>query len=378
MSGLERLANPGILGIHPYVPGKTIQEAAREAGGRAEEDFIKLASNENPLGISPRAAEAIRAAVAGSFRYPEKSCADLRAALAARLEVPADCLLVGNGGDGVLYTLAMALFGEGDEVVIPRVTFSFYEVVARVMRARVVCSQMDGPAIDLQDILRRVTPRTKAVFLCNPNNPTGTLVRHDELLALLAALPEEVFLVHDEVYGDFADTPDFPRTLPLIREGRHNLFVVRSFSKLHGLAGVRVGYGVGTPQVVELLNRVRPPFEVSVLAQAAAAAALEDGEFVRRTLELTRREKRFLYGRLEALGLRFTPSHTNFILIDLGRDAREVGRSLVEEGVIVRAYGGSRAAGDDGLSTCLRLTIGTRGQNERFLRALAARLGGAG
>ena len=372
MSGLDGRANPGILGIHPYVPGKTIQEAAREAGGRAEEDFIKLASNENPLGISPKAAEAIRRAVSGSFRYPEKSCARLREALAAKLEVPADCLLIGNGGDGVLYTLAMALIGEGDEVIIPEVTFSFYEVVARVMRARVVGSSMAGPAIDLADILRRVTPRTKVVFLCNPNNPTGTLIPHDELLAFLRALPEGVFLVHDEVYFDFAGTADFPRTLPLIREGRHNLFVVRSFSKLYGLAGVRVGYGVGTPEVVELLNRVRPPFEVSVLAQAAASAALADEDFVRRTLELTREEKRFLYGRLEAMGLRFTPSHTNFILIDLGRDTREVDRALVEAGVIVRAYG------DGGLSTCLRLTIGTREQNERFLRALRARLGKAG
>ncbi len=367
MSGpLEDRFNPGILGIHPYVPGKTIQEAAREAGGREESEFIKLASNENPLGISPKAAEAIRRAIEGSFRYPEKSCADLRRALARRLDVPAGCLLIGNGADGVLYTLAMALIGEGDEVIVPEVTFTFYEVVTRVMRGRVVASAMAGPAIDLADIRRKVTPRTKAIFLCNPNNPTGTMIPHDELLAFHRSLPEGVFLIHDEVYFDFADSPDFPRTLPLIRAGRHNLFVVRSFSKLHGLAGVRVGYGVGTPEVVELLNRVRPPFEVSVLAQAAAAAAMEDEAFIRRTLQITREEKARLYGRLAEMGLAFVPSHTNFILIDLGRDTRAAARALIEAGVIIRAYT------DGSLSQFIRLTIGTREQNERFLRALRA------
>ncbi len=362
--GLESRVNPGILGIHPYVPGKTIQEAARELGGREESEFIKLASNENPLGISPRAAEAVRRAVEEAFRYPEKSCADLRQALARRLDLSPESLLIGNGADGVLYTLAMALIGEGDEVIIPEVTFAFYEVVTRAMRGRVVPSAMAGPAIDLEDILRRVTARTKAVFLCNPNNPTGTMIPHDELRAFRRALPEEVFLIHDEVYYDFADSPDFPRTEPLVREGRHNFFIVRSFSKLHGLAGVRVGYGAGTPELVALLNRVRPPFEVSVLAQAAALAALEDEEFLRETLRLARREKAFLYARLEEMGLAYVPSHTNFILIDLGRDTRPAARALVEAGVIIRAYSGGA------LSNFIRLTIGTREQNLRFLRSL--------
>jgi histidinol-phosphate aminotransferase len=360
-ANLEGRINPGILGIHPYVPGKTIQEAIREVGDR---DFIKLASNENPLGISPRAAEAVRRAVAEAFRYPEKSCAELRQALARRLDLSPDHLIIGNGADGILYTLAMTLIAEGDEVVIPEVTFSFYEVVARAMRARVVPSAMRGPAIDLEDIRGRLTPRTKAVFLCNPNNPTGTMIGRDELYAFARALPEGVFLVHDEVYADFADPEQCPRAEPLIREGRHNVFIVRSFSKLHGLAGVRAGYGVGTPELVALMNRVRPPFEVSVLAQAAALAALEDEEFQRETLALTRREKRFLYGRLAAMGLDYVPSHTNFILIDIGPGAGEASRALIDGGVIVRAYSDSR------LSEYIRLTIGTREQNLRFLRSL--------
>jgi len=361
MKNLNRRLNPGILGIKPYEPGKTVSEAGRERGGV---DFIKLASNENPFGMSPRALAAVRDRAAEGFAYPEVSCTEARFALAKKLDIDPECLLFGNGGDGLIYACALTMLAEGDEAIIPEVTFPYYEIAVRAMRGKVVPSRMENLHIDLQDILARITKRTKMIWLANPNNPTGAAIGRSAFESFAARVPEEVFLVYDEVYSDFADAGAVPDVLSSIRAGRENVFIIRSFSKIYGLAGVRVGYGIGAPALVNMMYRVRPPFDVSVLAQIAAVAALADDEFYRKTVEHNRREKKFLYAELDRRSLPYLPTSSNFMLIDAGRDNRSLAGALLERGVIVRA------PPHPTLRTRIRVTIGTRAQNERFLSAL--------
>jgi histidinol-phosphate aminotransferase len=361
MKDLNSRLNPGIAGIKPYEPGKTIYEAMREKG---RSDFIKLASNENPFGMSPRAREAIAARAAEGFAYPEASCREARLAIAAKIGVDPESVIFGNGGDGLIYACAMTMLAEGDEAIIPEITFSYYEIAVRALRGRVVFSKMKELAVDLDDILARVTPRTKMIWLANPNNPTGHAIGKAAFDRFLARLPEDIFLIYDEVYADFANRADFPGAVPLIASGRKNIFVIRSFSKIYGLAGVRIGFGVGAPELVSMMYRVRPPFDVSVLAQIAAVAAIGDDEFYAKTLAHNEAEKQFLYAALKCRSLAFIPTSANFILIDIGRDNRIAEQGLLDRGVIVRA------PRQPLLQKHLRLTIGTRKQNERFLAAL--------
>jgi histidinol-phosphate aminotransferase len=360
---LDRRLNPAVAGIKPYVPGLSIEEARRLLGRGS---FIKMASNENPLGIAPAAAQAIRRAVRRSFQYPEVEGHALRLALAGRLGAPPECLILGNGADSILYTLALTLLAEADEVLIPELTYSYYELLARAFRARIVRSAAREFRPDLQDLAARITPATKLAFVCNPNNPTGAVIPRQELETFLDRLPEGVFAVVDEVYADFCDPALLADTLERIRAGSRNLIVVRSFSKAYGLAGVRLGCGVACDELVERMHRMRPPFDVSVLAQAAGLGALQDRRFLRRTVSLARRERERLRGRLTTLGLACVPSHTNFLLVDTGTDARAVAEQLLRRGFIVRAGLSPK------LGSFIRITLGRRRQNERLVRALAA------
>jgi len=360
---LDRRLNPALAGIKPYVPGLSIEEARRKLGRRS---FIKMASNENPLGIAPGAVRAIRRAVRRSFQYPEVEGHDLRLALAERLGVPAECLILGNGADSVLYTLALTLLAEADEVLIPELTYSYYELLARAFRARVVRSAARDFRPDLEDLAARITAASKLAFICNPNNPTGAVIPRQELETFLDRMPEGVFAVIDEVYGDFCDPALLADTLARIRAGRRNLVVVRSFSKAFGLAGVRLGYGVACAELVERMHRVRPPFDVSVLAQAAGLGALKDKRFFRRTVAMASRERERLSRRFAALGLACVPSYTNFLMVDTGSDGRAVAEQLLHRGFIVRAGLGPK------LGSFIRITLGGRRQNERLAAALAA------
>jgi len=362
--GLQRLlerANPGLRDISPYVPGQSIEEARRSGKRRR---FVKMASNENPLGTSPKAARALSRSRRRWHQYPESTGRALREALARHLELKPEQLVLGNGADGVLYTLAMTLIAEADEVLIPEVTFSLYRILSRAMRAQVVASSMKDYRPDLEDMARRITGRTKCLFICNPNNPTGALIPKQEVEDFLRGLPPHVFVIYDEVYFDFTDPALLADVLALVRGGGSNLVVVRSFSKIYGLAGVRLGYAAADPRLIELMHRVRPPFEVSVPALAAGQAALADRRFYERTRTLTRRGKQSVSRRLEAMGLSPVPSHTNFILVEVGRDAREVAGRLLEQGFIVRAGLG------DQLSRHIRITLGTERHNRGLLRAL--------
>ncbi len=358
--------NPGVDAIKPYVAGKSVAEVARERG---LVDVVKMASNENALGMSPRALDALLAHARSAYQYPEVSTPDLRVALARHAGVPFEQIITGNGSDSVIYALGMALLAQGDEVIIPRVTFSCYEIISRIMGARVVITRMDGYSIDLDDMERAVTDRTRIIWLCNPNNPTGTMFDDAAFRALHDRLPPRVFVAYDEVYRDFADLSLAPRAVERIASGAENLFCIRSFSKAYGLAGLRLGYGIGRPELVATLYKVRPPFDVSVAAEKAGAAALEDQEFYRETLAMVAAGKRKLYGELDAMGLAYVPSHTNFVVVRVGGDDRAVVDRLIDEGVIVRPGAGF------GLPGHVRVTVGRPQDNERFLRALRKVLG---
>ena len=356
----KKLVHPAILSITPYVPGTTIEEATQEKGAL---DFIKIASNENPFGISPQASHAIRAAISSAYRYPEKTCKALREKIALKIGVSSDSIMVGNGADGIIYTLGMGLIDQNDEAIIPQITFSMYEPVVRGMRGKVIRSNMKDYAIDLDDIERRITDKTKVIFLCNPNNPTGLILERDDLLKFLASIPEDILIVLDEAYFDFSDPDKFVSGLNHLKQGQENIFIIRSFSKIFGLAGVRVGYGIGSNRLLDLLYRIRPPFDVSVLAAAAAQAAIEDMEFFNKTISLTNREKAFIYAHLDRLCIRYVESQTNFILLDSEIDSRTVYKKLLDRGVIVRA------SLHPMLPTHIRITVGKREHNERFLKA---------
>ena len=360
---IESVTNPGVREIAPYEPGKSVAEVTRE--GRATHP-VKMASNENALGPSPAGLEAIVADAAAAYRYPEMTTPDLRAALAGVLGLSEESIITGNGADGVIYSLGMTVLGEGDEAVIPAVTFPVYATVVRAMRARVVVSRMDGYGIDLDDVLAAIGRRTRVLWICNPNNPTGTIIESDRFFRFLDRVPEDVWVVHDEVYHDFAERRTFPDALSEVRAGRPNLFCIRSFSKVYGLAGLRLGFGFGPAELIGLMYRVRPPFDVSVMAEKAGLAALRDKDFYVRTVQLVAEGRRFLYGELERLGLSFVPSHTNFVLVDTGKNERQVTEALIDRGIIVRP------AGKYGLPGHIRVTVGLPDQNRRFVEALGA------
>ena len=362
-------AAPGITQIAPYVPGRTIDEVAREFGLT---DIIKLASNENPLGVSPKAAAAMRAVIDRSHLYPEITNPLLQDALGRANAVPPECVLTGNGADSVLYAAALAFLRPGDEVLVPQITFDLYRMVALTKGAVVTEVPMPDLELAAEAIVERITPRTRIVFICNPNNPTGALFPRSAMEQLLAALPDRVVLVHDEVYREFAAVDAFPDLVSRVTAGQGNLILVRSMAKAYGLAGVRFGYGIMAPATAALLHRVRPPFDTSILAQAAALGALDDVEFLERTLALNRRGKRQLYAACARLGLTAVPSHANFVLVDVGRDARDLAQALLQQGVIVRT------PRHPALAHYVRVSIGTEAQIRRFVAALEATLAGSG
>lgn len=365
MNARESLAmprsRPTIERITPYVPGKSIEEVAAEYG---ISDIIKLASNENPLGPSPLAVEAVRKGVSEVARYPDGASRKLVSLLAERLGVPEDHLIVGNGSDEVIKLLAEAYLEPGDEVVYADPTFSEYAYVARLMGAVEVKVPLDDEWVhDLDAMLDKVTDRTKLVFVCNPNNPTGTTVSHERLERFLSALPPQTILVCDEAYVEYSDLYSFPDTLSWVRRGER-IMVLRTFSKLFGLAGLRVGYGIAPPYLMENIRRVKEPFNVNRLGQAAACAALQDAEHIERSIRLNAEERERVHRNLEAMGCVVTPSQANFLWVDVRRECGPVLEALLRRGVIVRggdAFGHPRH---------VRITIGTREENDRLLRAL--------
>jgi histidinol-phosphate aminotransferase len=362
---LADLVNPHIRALRPYEPGKPIDALERELGISGS---IKLASNESPLAPSAHALEALRAAAADLNRYPEDSCHDLREELAKFLGVAPGQLIFGAGSDEVLDLLGRCFLGPGDELVYPWPSFAMYPIVAAGLGARAVQVPLDAELrADPAALARAVGPRTRLLFLANPNNPTGTSISADGFAELLERVPERVVIAADEAYFEYVRRPDFPDSLAWLAR-RPTLVLLRTFSKIYGLAGLRVGYGVGDPELISLLARARHPFNVNSLAQAAARGALRDPEHVARVRALTHEGLAYLERGLRELGLGFAASDANFLLIEVGERAGEIYEQLLRQGVITRPVGGF------GLDRHLRVTVGLPAENERFLSALAREL----
>ncbi len=351
-----------VAALTPYVPGKPIEEVEREYG---VSNVAKLASNENALGPSPRAIAAAREACAGVHLYPDGSAFALRSALAAKLGVSLEEVAVGNGSNELLELAVRTFVAEGEEVLTSAQTFVVYRLASQAHGRTCVEVPMRDHRYDLPALASRLSARTRVVFLANPDNPNGTSFGERELVDFLGAVPAKTLVVLDEAYCEFVSDPAYPDSLAL-RRRFPQLAVARTFSKLYGLAGLRIGYLVASPEVVGFLDRVRAPFNTSLVAQAAALAALGDDEHVARSLALVREERPFLAEGLRALGAEVWPSQANFVLADFpGRPGGALFEALLREGVVVRPMGGY------GMPTAQRITCGRRAENVKLLSALA-------
>ncbi|MCD6360723.1 MAG: histidinol-phosphate transaminase [Armatimonadetes bacterium] len=363
VSSVDGLVRQTINRIKPYSPGKSSAEVMKELG---LERVTKLASNENPLGPSPLAIEAIRQAAAGVFVYPDPQCLELTAALAELLDIEDECIIVGRGSDEVLHMMSLAFINPGENLVFSLPPFAIYPMSARLMDAEEIGVPHADFRHDLPAMADAITERTKIVFISNPYNPTGTIVTAAEADEFMERVPEHVVVAWDEAYYEYAcGAPEYPDTLRYVREGR-NCVVLRTFSKAYGLAGLRVGYGVARPEIIGALKQVREPFNVNLLAQAAAVASLKDPDQVRRSVENNEAGKQYLYARFDEMGLDYVPTHSNFIFVDVRMDSVECFDRLMRRGVTVRT-------GEIfGFPTHIRVTIGRPEDNEIFADALAA------
>ncbi|MFM8461651.1 MAG: histidinol-phosphate transaminase [Polynucleobacter victoriensis] len=355
-----------VRAIAPYVGGKPISEVAREFG-LDEGKIVKLASNENPLGMPESAKKAMAKAAEDLGRYPDSNGFDLKNALAKKLNVPFEWITLGNGSNDILELTARAVAQEGDEVVFSKHAFAVYPLATQAVGGKAI----EVPATkdyghDLPAMLKAITPRTRLVFVANPNNPTGTFLPAKEIEIFLEQVPSNVVVVIDEAYNEFLTPEQQYDAIAWVRK-YPNVIVSRSFSKAYGLAGLRIGYGVAQNNITDLLNRIRQPFNVNSLAQAAAIAALADVEFLKKCYELNRAGYAQLTAAFEQMGLRYLPSSGNFVLVKVGDDVNagaKVNLELLKAGVIVRPVG------NYGLPEWLRISIGLPEENQAFIEAL--------
>ena len=360
---------PPLAGVSPYLPGKPIAEVQRELGLKS---VIKLASNENPLGPSPRALAAAQKALEKIHLYPEGATPLLRHALGAELRVGHERVIIGNGSDEIIRLVCLAFLAPGDHVVVSQYGFIRFKQQSMMMGARVEEVPMRGWRNNLDAMAEACTSRTKVVFVASPNNPTGTWNTEREFEAFLDRVPRSTLVVLDEAYWHYvADRPLYHERAAFEWIRLHsNLVILRTFSKAYGLAGLRVGYGVGDPDLVRWLDRIRMPFNVNLPAQAAALAALGDPEFVADSVRLVDQQRPLLRHSLQSLGLDCPDTGTNFLFADTRRDARHIFNLLLRQGVIVRPLA------EYGLPTHLRVTVGTAAQNRRLVAAMRHALGG--
>lgn len=348
-----------IKNITAYVPGKPITALGKK---RHAQEIAKLNSNENALGASPMAQQAIRENLAAIFRYPDGSSANLKIALAKKLKVRAENICLGNGSDEIIDIIIKAFTNRGEAVITARTTFVEYEIIARANGFAAVTVPLKDFAYDLDAIQRRITKKTKIVFIANPNNPTGSYVRHAELMRFIGRLPVHTLAVVDEAYREYVDAPDFPRLLGLIN--KKNIILLRTFSKAYGLAGLRVGYALAKKGFIAAMEKIRQPFNVNYLAQVAAESVLSDTRFIAQTRNEALREKYRLYRELQALRVAFIPSQANFIMLKTPLDALLLCKKMAKQGVLVRDLK------QYGLDNYVRVTIGTPRENKLFLDTL--------
>ncbi len=353
------LVRKHILKIDPYEAGKPIEEIKRQLGLK---EVIKLASNENPLGPSPRAVEAIKKNLSTLNRYPDSSGFYLKRKLARNLSLEPSNIVLGNGSDELIDIIIKTFVEEDEHIITADFTFLEYKIISSVKGRTVITVPLKYFKYDLDAIKKKIDKKTKVVFIANPNNPTGTYVTKLEVEEFIRALPDNILLVLDEAYGTFIDVNDFPDSLNYIRN--NNVIVLKTFSKAYGLAGIRVGFAVAKPEFASYMEIARQPFNVNSLAQVAAIAALDDKKFLKKTRNVVLEGKKYLYDALAKLGIAFVLSVSNFILIDIGRDGVGVFKEMLKYGVIVRDMK------QYGLKNYIRVTIGTKKENERFIKVL--------
>jgi histidinol-phosphate aminotransferase len=359
MDSIWRMAQPYLRDLAVYEPGKPIEETAREIGLRPEE-ITKLASNENPLGPSERVRAAIEMAAAEANFYPDGGAFHLRRALADALKFAPENIILGNGSNEIIEFIGHAFLRPGTAIVTSENAFVAYRLVAGLFGAEVIAVADRDHRFDLDAIAEAITPETRVLFIANPNNPTGTLVDQSTIDQFMARVPEDVVVVFDEAYYEYLDDP--PDTLQFVRQGR-NIVVLRTFSKIHGLASARLGYGIARPELIRVLQKTREPFNVNGLVQAGAVAALADVEHQRKTKQLTDEGRGYLQEQFRNLGLTIVPSVANFVLVKVG-DGKSTFEKMLREGVIVRPMNGYP------LPEWVRISVGTMGQNRRCIAAL--------
>jgi len=352
------LVRKNILKLTPYIAGKPIEETKREIGLK---EVIKLASNENPLGPAPRAVAAIKNTLWQLNRYPDSNGFYLKAKLAARFKLKPANIVLGNGSDELIDIIIKTFVRESENIITSDTTFLEYKIISEVNNRKIISVPLADFKYDLSAIKKRVNKKTKLIFIANPNNPTGTYLNKDEIGQMVKGLPANTILVLDEAYDTFIDVNDFPKSLSYISK---NVILLKTFSKAYGLAGLRIGYALAKPSLVSYMERTRQPFNVNILAQSAASAALDDQDFLRRTRKLNLEGKKYLYNALDKLGIDYIPSVTNFILINVKKNGAAVFKKMLKYGVIVRDMQ------QYGLKNFIRVSIGTKKENEKFIKAL--------
>lgn len=353
------LVRKNILRVNPYIAGKPIEETKRQLGLK---EVIKLASNENPLGVSPKAINAIKKNLSAINRYPDSQGFYLKKKLAKSLNIQPSELVLGNGSDEIIDILIKTFVEDDENIITADVTFLEYEIIASVSNRQVIKVPLKYFTYDLQAIKRNISKKTKLIFISNPNNPTGTYVTKYELEDFMQGLPDNLLLVLDEAYDTFIDVDDFPNSLKLVQN--KNVVALKTFSKAYGLAGLRIGYAIARPEFISFMERVRQPFNVNSLAQQAAMAALDDKKFLAKTRKAVLTGKNYLYDALTRMGLAYVPSVANFILVDVAKNGATLFKEMLKYGVIIRDMQ------QYGLKNFIRVTVGTPKENERFIKVL--------
>ncbi|MCX7995883.1 MAG: histidinol-phosphate transaminase [candidate division WOR-3 bacterium] len=347
--------------IKPYKPGKPIEEVARELNLKGE--IIKLASNENPLGTSPLAIKAMRRVLKESFLYPDDNCFYLKEALAKKLNVSSDEIIVGNGSVEILPLITLAYLNPDDSAVVTKGSFIWYKIAVSIAGSNLIEVPMKDYTHDLKTMLNAIQNNTKLIFLDNPINPTGTVVKRKELEEFFDKIPEDILVVVDEAYREYIEDPDYPDSFKIFRS-KKNILILRTFSKIYGLAGARLGYGIARKEIITNLMKLRISFNVNRISQIAGIAALDDEEFVKKAIKVNNEGKEFLYDAYKKLGLFYIPTYSNFIFVDFGKDSQIIFEALQREGIITRTIK------EYGFPNALRITIGTEKQNRRLINTL--------
>lgn len=358
---MELKLKDNVREIIPYKPGRPIEEIAREMGLRGE--ILKLASNENPLGTSPLALKAMKKAMKDSHLYPDDNCFYLRNALAQKYNVKPEEIIIGNGSVEILLLLTLAYLSPGESAVISKSSFLWFKIAVNIAGGQTIEVPMKDYTHDLEAMLNAIKDNTKLIFIANPNNPTGTIVTKEEMDRFMERVPSNILVLIDEAYYEYIKDPAYPDSFKHLREGK-NVLILRTFSKIYGLAGIRLGYGFTKEEIVNNLMKVRIPFNANRLSQIAGIAALEDEKHVWRSYEVNEEGKIFLYDSYRKLGLFYLPTFGNFIFVDFGRDSQTVFNSMLQQGIITRTIK------EYGFPTALRITIGTEKQNRKLIEAI--------